>query len=106
MELGYVLLALDVVLLGGLVFVYRARRGDGVVLERLREERAALDDAREAVLRAVDEAMAARSELERVQRRVERFTREWALAAASEKKSEAGPAEARVTDALRAMRRA
>lgn len=106
MELGYLLLALDVVLFVGLVVVYRARRGDGPLLARLQAERAALEEARAQAVRAVEDAIAARMDLERAQKRAERMARDWAVSASRGVDEGMGPAEAKMARALQGLRRA
>jgi len=112
MELGYILLAFDVVLAVALVLLARRGTPAPVVPRDTSAELRALEEARRAALAAADEAWRARAELDRALTRAERFTQQWAEAAlakpandepASERASQ--PAEQRIASALRALRR-
>lgn len=120
MELGYLLLAFDVVLAVALWMLAR-RPTQPVELRDLSGDLQRLEEARRGALGAAEEAVRARQELERALARAERFTHQWAEATlevgrrsgARGEPAEAGvdevklspSAEARIASALRALRR-
>jgi hypothetical protein len=103
MELGYVLLAADVVLGIALVALYRRVHAHPPEGPAASEDLAVLEAARRAALAAAEEAARERAELEAAMARAERLLRDWSDAPAPAGTS---PAEARLAERLRALRRA